>query len=83
MLKMLLVGGCYPKGRKADAHDARWWGAGKEADAHDARWWGAATQRAGKLMLMMLAGGGLLPKGQELMLMMLAGGGLLPKDQGS
>ena len=47
---MMLVGGCYPKGR--------------EADAHDARWWGAATQRAGKLMLMMLAGGGLLPKGQ-------------------
>ena len=60
------MGGCYPKGR--------------EADAHDARWWGAATQRAEKLMLMMLAGGGLARK---LMLMMLVGGGLLPKGQGS
>ena len=66
MLMISLVGGCYPKGREADAHDARCWGAAtqREADAHDARWWGAATQRAGKLMLMMLAGGGLLPKGQ-------------------
>ena len=64
------MGGCYPKGR--------------EADAHDARWWGAATQRAGKLMLMMLAGGGAATqRAGKLMLMMLAGGGLLPKGQGS
>ena len=60
------MGGCYAKG--------------SEADARDARWWGAATQRAAKLMLMMLVGhaaaqwwGAATPRAEKLMLMMLVG----------
>ena len=54
-------------------------------DAHDARLAGCGPKSATQLMLVMLAGGGLLPNGQlimlQLMLVMLAGGGLLPNGQ--
>ena len=62
------VGGLRCRGGAADAHDAGRvggsWGRASPADAHDAGWVGCFGVEIAQLMLMMLAGFGVLGKSQ-------------------
>ena len=68
MLMMLAASGSWCRDSAADAHDAGRgcgsWGRASPADAHDAGWVGSLVVEIAQLMLMMLAGLGVLGKSQ-------------------